>query len=816
MFYGSKNDSIKKEEIKMKGFRYGLVILFFLAACGLAAFFCLRFLNDYQDKGELQLKGLKDKVTLQRDENGMAYVHAENTGDVLMAQGFATAQDRLFQMQLTRLVIQGRVCEFAGPAAENLDIRMRTIGLYRIAEKQANILDDKTRAFFQKYVDGINAFIDTCPNDIPLEFKLAGIKAEKWTVTDSLGVLYYMGYSTAANLGTEITAQMLLETLGYENASRLMPVNINADDPEDTGTFMMPPKENLMASLTAIRETGAYAHDGALRIGSNNWAISPALSATGKAVLCGDPHLDPRILPGVWYPIGLITPDFRAVGVNIAGIPGMSIGRTDHIALSATNNYGDMQDLYIETPDPENQDNYLEKETSIPFVMIKETMKIKDKNAPGGYREEPVTIRATRRGPVVSGILDGFTTEKIISMRFAPVESMEPAIGLMDVLTAKNSQELATALKQVPMGCFNWVFADAKGNIGFQASGKIPIRANGDGTFPFLVKDSTDNWTGWIPADRMPSAMNPEKNWLATCNQKTTGHDYPYYYSSYFAPSYRYRRISELMTAPGKKSIDDLWSYQRDIKNLMAERIAPIMAESLLKYDDTRTLGNILSGWDFTDDPKKPAPAVFQTVYRFFAMMVVEDDLGPEKALTLLNNWYFWQEKLEQMVISKNDPWFDDIRTKDKTETLEDLFHLAALKAKGFLNPVLGPDPEKWQWGKVHTLELVNPILRKGLGKELLGSGPMPIGGSGETLYRGWYDYDKPFQVTHCAALRMVADFSDNGKILAVMPGGVTGRTFHPHMKDQVDAFMSGEKKYWWFSDKAIDEHEKSKMTLMP
>ncbi len=557
VFYGSFINLMKKEESYMKGFRYGLTILVCLLVCGLIAFFCLPFLNDYQNTGELQLKGLKDKVMVQRDENGMAYIHARTTGDAIMAQGFVTAQDRLFQMQLTRLFIQGRICELAGPVAKNLDIRMKTIGLYRIAQKQEQILDDKTRAFFQKYVDGINAFIDACPDDIHAEFKLAGIQAEKWTVADSVGVLYYMGYSTAANLGTEITAQMLLETLGFEAASRLMPVNINADDPNDTGVFKMPPREALSASLPAGPE--ALADDPLLRplrAGSNNWAISPALSATGKAVLCGDPHLDPRILPGVWYPMGLITPEFRAVGVNIAGIPGMSVGRTGHIALSATNNYGDMQDLYIETPDPQNPAHYLEGQTSIPFERITETLKIKDKAAPNGFREETVTIRSTRRGPVVSQALEGYATDKLISLRFAPAESMEPSIGLMNVLTAKNSQELAAALKQVPMGCFNWVFADADGNIGFQASGRIPIRSNGDGTFPFPVKDSTDNWTGWIPADQMPSAMNPEKNWLATCNQKTITHDFPYYYSSYFAPSYRYRRIAELMAEPGEKSIE--------------------------------------------------------------------------------------------------------------------------------------------------------------------------------------------------------------------------------------------------------------------
>ena len=227
-------------------------------------------------------------------------------------------------------------------------------------------------------------------------------------------------------------------------------------------------------------------------------------------------------------------------------------------------------------------------------------------------------------------------------------------------------------------------------------------------------------------------------------------------------------------------------------------------------------MGEILSNWDFRDDPDKAAPAIFQTTYKLFAKLVFEDDLGEEKALIMLNNWYFWQERLEKMVVNGVSPWFDNIKTGNKKETLEDLFHLAALNAKAFLIPKLGDDPKKWQWGKIHTLELVNPIRREGTGKTWLGSGPMPIGGSGETLYRGWYDYDKPFEVTHCAALRMVADFADKEKVVAVLPGGVSGRTFNPHQKDQIDAFMSGEKMFWWFSDKAIDKHAKSKLVLKP
>jgi len=800
----------------MKWFSRIFILTLFAGACFIALFFYLPFFNDFQQKGQLNIPGLKEKVTIRRDASGMAYIKAQNLDDALMAQGFVTAQDRLFQMQLTRLFAQGRICELAGEAATKLDIRMRTIGLYRMSKKQAAILNDKTKNRFQKYVDGINAFIDVCPDDLHLEFKLAGIPPEKWEIADSISLLYYMGYSTAANLNTEIVSQMLLETLGYEKISQIMPININADDPEDAGEIQLPPKENLSLSLAGIKDLMAYTFDRKLRAGSNNWAVSPAFSASGKAILSGDPHLDPRILPGVWYPLGLFTPETRAVGVNIPGIPGMPIGRTDYIALSATNNYGDMVDLYIETIDPANPDNYLEGEKSIPFIQIKETLKIKDKDAPEGYKLKPVTIRATKRGPVVSNIFKDLKTNRVITLRFAPAESMGPDIGILDVLTAKNSQDLVKALKQTPMLCINWVFADSKGNIGHQASGKIPIRYNGDGTFPHTVKDSKDNWAGWIPPDEMPGSMNPEKNWVGTCNHKTIKHDYPYYYSSYFAPSYRYRRLKELMASSDKKGVDDLWIYQRDTKNMLAQSISPVMAEILLKYDDTKILGDILSQWDFRDDPEKAAPAIFQTTYKLFAKLVFEDDLGEQKAMIMLNNWYFWQERLEKMVLSKESPWFDNIETSDRKETLEDLFHLAAINARAFLEPRLGNDPQKWQWGKIHTLELVNPIRRKGTGSTWLGTGPMPMGGSGETLYRGWYDYDKPFEITHCAALRMVVDFSDKEKVVAVLPGGVSGRTFDPHQKDQIDAFMSGKKMFWWFSDKAIDDHTESTLVLNP
>jgi penicillin amidase len=182
----------------------------------------------------------------------------------------------------------------------------------------------------------------------------------------------------------------------------------------------------------------------------------------------------------------------------------------------------------------------------------------------------------------------------------------------------------------------------------------------------------------------------------------------------------------------------------------------------------------------------------------------------------MLANWYFWQERLQRMVLEGESEWFDDTRTPDRVEQMAGVFHEAALAAKERWAPEMGENPAEWRWGDVHTLALVSPIRREGAGKALLGTGPMSMHGSGETLCRGWYDYKAPFAVTHCASLRMVVDMGDGEKIAAVLPGGVTGRVFSPHQKDQVEAYMGGGKLYWWFSDAAIREHARHRLRLAP
>jgi penicillin amidase len=794
-----------------------LIIPIILLTVVVAALIILSRLNRYQRDGVLTLPGLNKAVTVLRDEKGMAYIYAGNHDDAFLAFGFITAQDRLFQMELTRLFAEGRICELVGEKAEALDVRMRTIGFHRQAKRHAGILAPQAKHSLQMYVNGVNAYIKNCKNEHPLEFRLSGIEPGQWDISDTLAIMYLMSWNTSANLDTEIIAQMIIEKIGPDKAKEIFPLNINPDEPLERSAsreaFPVPAASYRIAQDSALL---SYLQDRPLRMGSNNWAVGHGLTAGKKPIVADDPHLDARILPGPWYPCCLITPEFRMAGVIIPGLPNMVIGRNEHVALGVTNSYGDGQDLYVETIDPRDPGRYLEGVRSLPFKIITERLLIRDRNAPGGKTEKEIKIRYTARGPVISGCMPALKTKKVVTLRWAPFETMGPVLGTEQLMNARSADDIRRALSRFNSMMLNFVFADKKGNIGWIASGKLPIRSQRDGTVPYVVKDGKDNWIGWIPFEKMPQAYNPQKGWLGTCNHMTVKDNYPYYYSSHLSPSYRYRRLMQLMDGKGKKTAGDHWQYQRDATNMMAGEIAPVMARALKNFEDTKELGEILSKWDHVDSPDKAAPTIFQAVYREFALLVFGDRLGEELAGTMLRNWYFWQERLQRMLLEGRSGWFDKAGTKNTEKSRDVLFHKAAQVAAEKLSSSFGRDPEGWRWGRAHTIEYVSPIRREGFGRGIIGDGPYAPAGSGETLNRGIYDFTDPFKVTVSASMRMVADLNDDDKVMAVLAGGVCERIFHPHAKDQLPAFDRGDAVYWWFSDKAIQEHKKSALVLKP
>lgn len=805
----------------MKWFKW-LALVFILLA--IAAYLTITNINRYQTDGEASFPGLDKPVQVIRDDKGMAYIYAQSLTDAIKAQGYVTAQDRLFQMHLTRVLVRGKLAETFGEAAKESDILQRTLGFYRAAEKHERILDNQTRNLLTAYADGINQYINEAQSEHPFELRLANLKPDPWKITDSLAIMYYMGWGSAANLKAEILSQKLIEHVGYEKFMSIFPIAINPEDstgPDGISQTRAKVEKQAnnevlnFAKDTLLTRFGKLSNQ--LATGSNNWVVSAERSPGDKPIVVNDPHLPTRILPTVFYPLGLFTPEARAVGANVPGIPGLMVGRNEYVATGVTNQYGDAQDLYIETIDPNNSSHYMEGNVSIPFQIIEETIKVKDDSQASGFKSEKLIIRLTKRGPVISNVQKDLKTEKVISARWSPLETMQPSLGIDFLLSAKSIDDIKRSLADFTVVHLNFVFADIHGGIGWQTTGKLPIRSQGNGTIPLQVIDGEDNWVGWIPFAEMPQNYNPQRGWVGTANHNTVKQDYPYYYSTWFAPANRYQRMLELLDAPGEKTVAEHWQFMRDDLNVTAREISPIFVAALMAQEETQQIGEILYQWDFREKVDSVATSIYQETYRNLVERAFKDELGQDLGAFFIGNNYFWQERFGLMLKHGKSDWFDDITSPDQTETLTDLIQQAGLQTIESLSERIGKDPYQWQWGEIHQIEFINPIRRKGVGKSWLGGGSYPMAGSGDTLLRALYPLNKDNHIVeYSATLRMVADLSDKDKVLAVSPGGISGRTFTAHFDDQIDAYMSGEEIYWWFSDVKIQQHGVSTLHLTP
>jgi len=798
--------------------------LLLIAAIGLSL--ALPSLVDRQVSGEAVVSGLDAPVRVVRDGNGVPYIHAETFDDVLLGQGFVAGQDRLFQLEIAKRAANGRLAEVLGAGNNNaildLDREARTIGFSRIAAKQDAILSNNSRASLDAYLKGLNAYIRDHRDTHPAEFTLSGFAAEEWSTTDLLAVAYFLGWGSAANFDAELVAYRVIEAVGAQRFAQIAPLVIN---PDDDGRVVNRPVQSAAVPISARKVQALARLPDWTRSGwreqghggSNNWAMSGAKAGQSAAVITNDPHLDSRNLPGPWHPVGLITPDHRVVGVS-AGLPGITIGRNANIAFGVTNAYADAIDLYIETLDPLNPDNYLEGDASIALEKISETIRIRDEAAPGGFRDEQMIVRATRRGPIITDHADRGTGKAHLSVRWASAEYMDGDLGLDGLMLASTVDEALAAIERTRIVSLNFVVGDVSGRVARRASGVVPIRLSGDGMVPLRVTDGTDNWAGRIPASEMPGEIDPPRGWTGSANHMTAPVDYPYTYTTYASPPWRYARMKELFAKP-KVSAQDAWAAQYDVLNPYARDLAPVFAEALAAAEEDealREIGAILGAWDHRDDPQELAPTLFQEIARHLARQTFVDEMGEEATAAYLSNWYVWQARFAQLVKEGTSPWFDDTRTS-QVEDLPQLIRRATSAAIDRLERDYGADRDGWRWGAVHTISFQSPLRQDGLAGTLSGNRTVEMAGSGETLLRALYPYDDPFASKWFASLRMTADLADPDKVRAVLPGGVVGRTFHPHLANQTDSWMNEDaSEYWWFSQEAIEANAQSTLMLVP
>lgn len=774
-----------------------------------------------QADGTLRLAGLTAPVKVLRDELGVPYLFAANTPDLLRAQGFVTAQHRLLQMELFRATWRGELAATFGPDALASDIRMRVLGIRRNGDRHAQKIAAASRAWLEHYVDGVNAYVRDHAADHPVELRLAGLAPAPWSVADLVTLVHFVHYTHSTNFKAEMVAQKLVDKLGAERAQEIFPLTVNPDWSEPQAAALRPATGFAGAQplgvdwkhLAAAPET--LAHQG---VGSNNWAVGPTRSASGRAMVVNDPHLDSRILPGYWHPIGLFSPEVQAVGAALPGMPGILVGRTKHVAFGVTNAYGDVQDVYIETIDPADPKRYLDGGRSVPFDVVTETIKVKDKAAPGGVREEVLQIRHTRRGPVISdhpGL--GPKGDKLLVLRSTDAEVLGPVLGIEGLLTAPDAAAFDREVQKIDLMMFNFVFGDDQGAIAHRATGAVPIRAGGVGSVPHAPPaDGSDDWTGFIPKDRMPGMMNPPRAWVGTANHDTTPQGFEWYYTNYVAPDYRYRRMGQVLGKAQKMTVADHWKLMADDRNLQSDVLRGAIVAALKADPAHQDLAAILEPWDGVDRAEQAAPLVYQALYREIALGTFGNKLGEEVALDMLATWYFWQQRFDSLAATPGSPWFDDPATTDRREALADVIRAAAPRARASIEGAQGKDPAAWKWGKAHQLRFVSPLRRSGAGQELLGGFTAERPGSGETLNRGVYDFKKPYDVNFFASMRIVTDFADPDKVEAVVAGGVNERHFQPHQNDQAKLLVANERRAWWFNPAKAEAAAKSTLQLVP
>jgi penicillin amidase len=788
-----------------------LLALLLLLAAGGALWLVSGAARGPRVEGTLKMNGLGAPVEVLRDGRGIPYVFAQNLPDLIRAQGFVTAQARLFQLEAYRALANGRVAEAIGERGLASDREMRTVGLRRNAERHAKRLSPTAREFLGWYAQGLNAYIEGHVSDHPAELKLAGFRTRPWSVEDMVLVLHFVGWSQSVNYRTELVVQQLIDALGPARAAELFPLNRNPDRKE--------PLAGRLAGALPLGVGPAYAAaDGAPwpgpAVGSNNWAIAPQRAASGAAVVVNDPHLDARVLPGIWFPIGLFSPEVRAVGAALPALPGLVIGRNADVAFGVTNAYGDSQDLFIERLAPGKPGTYLDRGQERPFETRVEVIRVKDGNAPGGFREEKLEVRHTPRGPVLGGKPLGTDGDRVLSLRMMAAELPGGDIGLDRLLVARNAAEVDRAVQQMAPFYFNYVFGDRAGVIGQRATGAVPARRSGQGLHPKEVA-AEDDWAGPIPPDQMPGQIAPARGWVATANHDTRPDGYPFDYSSFFAPSYRYERIAEVLDAARGMGTAGQRALLTDPKNLQAQRLAPLIVAALQGVPEQADLAAILRGWDFHDRADQAAPLIYHQIYQRLAFETFVDELGEPLAREYLKDWYLWQGRFDALVTQPQSPWFDDRRTPP-VEALPDLIRRAAATARAELAAKHGTDPKAWRWGAEHRLQFDSPLRRTGSGRDWLGRAPQSLDGSGETVMRARYGFMAGYDTQFFASMRFVADLADERKALAVVTGGVVERQFHAHQKDQIDTWFAGELLPLWFAKDAVEAAAQRRQTLQP
>ncbi|MBW1847613.1 MAG: penicillin acylase family protein [Deltaproteobacteria bacterium] len=778
----------------MKAVKLIVIIVLFLVIAGGVAFqiFFRRPIPEYS--GTIEVQGLQKKVEVRTDKHGIPHIYAENDADLFFAQGYITARERMFQMDVSRLAGRGELSTLFGEVTIGKDRFLKTVGFYRKAKSAYKTLPGETRDIIEAYTRGVNAYIKTA-NPLPREYFFLKTSPEPWEPEDSVVIGLIMSYSLTRSKKVDLVLYQIGKAAGLDKLEKIIPSypdfapTLNM---AETGPMLKPSFQTV--SNPVFDKEFYNNHSPVLpwlkELPASNWMIfSGKRTTTGKAIFAGSPDLEPT-LPALFYMMHIQGGTFDVSGGNLPGFPGIGpLGFNGAIAWSAVNGRGDELDYFIEKINPDNSNQYLTENGYRNFDIIEETLKVKTKD---GIQQEKIEIKISRHGPVISDVLP--LAPKNCAMKWVALESEALDFhGFLLMNRAKNFDEFRHALSYIRSMNLNMGYADINGNIGWQFTASPPIRKKGDGSLPVPGWTGEYEWKGYIPFEDIPYDYNPEKGYTASFNNDPG--NVSFHLTNYYLFE-RAIRFREIMDARGDKKInlDDVFDMQLDTVSVVAERWVPYIVQACEGIEAFSPYVKLFDNWNFSIDTESAAATLFNAFYLKLMGNTLKDDVGEElweNQLAQSYLYYIPDLLLAKIIEDKENHFFDDISTQSKKENRDDIIHQSMKDAIKQLTDMLGENPESWQWGNVHKMYFKHPLGSK---LPFLNLKPISTQGSHHTINSGFWDPANPFKMNAGGVIRMVVDFSNIDNATIISPPGQSGHYLSPFYDDLAHTWAEGRQ----------------------
>ena len=775
-------------------------------ALGIILFSFYRWLDHPlpQYEGKKRLPNLKNTVDVYTDPFGVPHVFAQNEDDLFFTAGYLAARERLFQLSTVALAVRGELASALGDDYLSTDIYLRTWRIHHTAKKMVVSMDPKNKKIFDTFCNGINYRIDEVKKDPPLEFKVLRIDPPYWDPSIVAGYARMMAHEMQGSWEPEIVFGAVESYFGKKKLAELIPDYIG-DTPTIAGYSLInlkPVFDEIITQEFSLRDIfGDHTAD----IGSNNWVVSGTKTMSGKPMLANDPHLA-FSQPPRWFEIHLKGGRFNVSGVCIAGIPLPVIGQNENTAWGFTNSMVDDVDFFIETLNPKNLNQYKHGDTWKDIEVIEEIIPLKN------GKDTIVVIRLTHHGPIISDIHPLLKDRDIaMSMAWTGHWVTTEMDAWVKLTTMRNWDDFTDGVELFGVPGQNIVYADVNGNIGWRPAVYVPIRREGFSMIPRPGDDPAFDWKGQVPFDDMPFLYNPKQGFISTANNRTIGDNFPYYISGLWADPSRAALIKKRLDNLNEMTVDDMKSIQLDYTSEFAKEILPhiLNLERGIETGRLKRSFKFLREWDGVEHADSEATLIFHAIMRNLVINIYGDELsllGQNYLDAYVGLKYLVDRRLRQVFTNGKSSWIDDITTKNKIETFNEILYKSINEGCNEIEKMYGSNWTNWKWGDAHAVTHRHTLSGVKLLDWLfdLNVGPFRSGGSDKTPNAGGYSINNPYFQTSGASMRRIVDFDNLNETQFILPTGQSGLSNSPHYKDQAYLYHRGEYRTTWFDEKHI------------